>query len=158
LLSFCLEGQAKDLMEIMSNTDGVVVAGGDGTLHETINGYLQRKDNLYDLPIGVIPIGRKNLIALQLFNENEKQWKKQSRLKQAQVIAESSLKIIKEVQKNIDVIKISFKNSDTSIYAIHELHFGIFKNFLQNVEKYWYLGESLKPYYPLIKNIFVKVS
>ena len=28
------EGQAKDIMEIMENTDAVIVAGGDGTVAE----------------------------------------------------------------------------------------------------------------------------
>ena len=31
------EGQAKELMAIMDKTDGVVVAGGDGTLSEVYN-------------------------------------------------------------------------------------------------------------------------
>lgn len=64
-----LEGQASDLMEIMQNTDCVLVAGGDGTVHETITGLMRRKDahvavNQY--PIGIAPIGKYNYIAHKL--------------------------------------------------------------------------------------------
>merc|ERR1711923_524050 len=38
------EGQAKDIMEIMSDADAVLVAGGDGTLMEAVTGLLRRKD------------------------------------------------------------------------------------------------------------------
>ncbi|XP_023223533.1 acylglycerol kinase, mitochondrial-like [Centruroides sculpturatus] len=38
------EGQAKDLMEVMDNTDSVIVAGGNGTLHEAVTGLLRRSD------------------------------------------------------------------------------------------------------------------
>ena len=33
------EGQAKDIMEIMDNTDAVLVAGGDGTAAEVSTGH-----------------------------------------------------------------------------------------------------------------------
>lgn len=141
----------------MDNTDGVVIAGGDGTLHEAINGYLQRKENLINIPIGVIPIGRKNLLALKLFDINGKQWKKKSQLYQAQIIAESSIKIIKETQERIDVSQINSENLSQPIFALKEINLGVFQNFLQDVEKYWYLSETLKPYYLLIKNILFKV-
>ena len=38
------EGQAKDIMEIMADADAVLVAGGDGTLMETVTGLLRRPD------------------------------------------------------------------------------------------------------------------
>ncbi|XP_073755402.1 acylglycerol kinase, mitochondrial isoform X2 [Callorhinus ursinus] len=38
------EGQAKKLLELMENTDVIIVAGGDGTLQEVITGVLRRAD------------------------------------------------------------------------------------------------------------------
>uniref|UniRef100_A0A8C3AU54 Acylglycerol kinase, mitochondrial n=1 Tax=Cyclopterus lumpus TaxID=8103 RepID=A0A8C3AU54_CYCLU len=40
------EGQAKKLMELMEQTDMLIVAGGDGTLQEVITGLLRRADQV----------------------------------------------------------------------------------------------------------------
>ena len=53
--------------------DGIAVAGGDGTLFETINGYFANK-SAKRIPIGVIPIGRGNAFARDLDLYPEK-WK-----------------------------------------------------------------------------------
>ena len=63
------EGQAKDLMQVMDNTDCVVVAGGDGTVHEVITGLLRRDDaNIASkrFPIGIVPVGKNNNVAFEL--------------------------------------------------------------------------------------------
>lgn len=49
------EGHAKTLMESLSNTDAIVVAGGDGTLSEVVTGLLRRTDVTSS---NLIPIGR----------------------------------------------------------------------------------------------------
>ncbi|KAH0617024.1 hypothetical protein JD844_028591 [Phrynosoma platyrhinos] len=38
------EGQAKKLLELMENTDMIIIAGGDGTVQEVITGLLRRAD------------------------------------------------------------------------------------------------------------------
>lgn len=40
------EGQAKKLMELMEQTDMLIVAGGDGTLQEVVTGLLRRPDQV----------------------------------------------------------------------------------------------------------------
>lgn len=45
--------------------DSIAVAGGDGTLFETINGYFANKSTK-KIPVGVIPIGRGNAFARDL--------------------------------------------------------------------------------------------
>lgn len=52
------EGHAKRLMENLSNTDAIVVAGGDGTLSEVVTGLL-RRDDINDS--AAVPIGRLNV-------------------------------------------------------------------------------------------------
>ena len=66
------EGQARELMEIMDNTNCIVVAGGDGTVHEAVTGLLRRPDvNLATkrFPIGILPLGKNNNVAFKL-NKN----------------------------------------------------------------------------------------
>lgn len=43
------EGQAKKLMELMEQTDMLIVAGGDGTMQEVVTGLLRRPDQVCDL-------------------------------------------------------------------------------------------------------------
>ena len=40
------EGQAKKLIDLMEQTDMLIVAGGDGTLQEVITGMLRRADQV----------------------------------------------------------------------------------------------------------------
>jgi len=48
-----------------SKYDGIVAAGGDGTLFEVINGYFQNQSNR-PIPIGVLPVGTGNAFAKDL--------------------------------------------------------------------------------------------
>lgn len=66
----------KHAMELVSEADfdqydGVLAAGGDGTLFEVINGYFQNKSKKR-IPLGVIPVGTGNAFARDLDLTNEK--------------------------------------------------------------------------------------
>jgi diacylglycerol kinase (ATP) len=63
-------------IEIVKNTDfslydGIVAAGGDGTLFEVINGYYKNNSEKR-IPIGVLPIGTGNAFARDLELDNTK--------------------------------------------------------------------------------------
>lgn len=45
--------------------DGLIVIGGDGTIHEVLNGMLSRKDNQV-LPLGILPGGSGNSLCVDL--------------------------------------------------------------------------------------------
>lgn len=49
--------------------DGLVAAGGDGTLYEVINGYFQNPSQA-KIPLGVLPIGTGNAFARDLFPDS----------------------------------------------------------------------------------------
>ena len=69
------QGQAKEIMEIMDDTDAVLIGGGDGTLMEAVTGLLRRKDAselARTLPIGVLPIGENNSMAKFLFPDTQR--------------------------------------------------------------------------------------
>ena len=46
--------------------DALVVAGGDGTINEAINGLLQRLPGAPALPLGIVPLGTANVLAREL--------------------------------------------------------------------------------------------
>ena len=54
LLQTDYEGQAKKLMELMEQTDMLIVAGGDGTLQEVITGLLRRADHVSCVALTVV--------------------------------------------------------------------------------------------------------
>ena len=54
--------------------DGLVAAGGDGTLFEAINGYF-KNNSKKRIPFGVVPLGTGNSFSLDLDLENN-QWEK----------------------------------------------------------------------------------
>ncbi len=51
--------------------DGIVAAGGDGTLFEVINGYYQNESNKR-IPLGVLPVGTGNAFARDMELDNKK--------------------------------------------------------------------------------------
>ncbi len=53
------------------NYDGIVAAGGDGTLFEVINGYFKNKSKT-KIPLGILPVGTGNAFArdLELDSDN----------------------------------------------------------------------------------------
>lgn len=55
------EGQAKAYMSVLDNSivDGIVVAGGDGTLSEIVTGLLRRDDGI----VNRMPIGKNSLLS-----------------------------------------------------------------------------------------------
>jgi diacylglycerol kinase (ATP) len=46
--------------------DGIVIAGGDGTVNEVINGILKVGQKCVAPPIGIIPMGTSNILATEL--------------------------------------------------------------------------------------------
>ena len=57
-------GQAAELADTLdlSDCDGLCLIGGDGTLHEIVNGLMKRKANV-TVPLGIIPGGTGNSVA-----------------------------------------------------------------------------------------------
>ena len=57
----------------LSQYDGVIAAGGDGTLYEVINGYY-RNESKKKIPLGILPVGTGNAFARDLDLHNT-HWK-----------------------------------------------------------------------------------
>ncbi|XP_046643063.1 acylglycerol kinase, mitochondrial-like [Daphnia pulicaria] len=138
-------GEARGLMEVMDNCDAVVVAGGDGAITEAVTGLLRRNDSglaVQRFPIGIIPVGKLNNISKSIFKEH-----KDDRIK---LMAEATMAIIRDFQKQVDVMKVEIlENSDNPtgkpIYALGELKWGAFRDVEERIGKYWLWG-PLKSY------------
>lgn len=150
------EGQAKDLMEIMGNTDCVLIAGGDGTVHEAITGLLRRAD-WYEasrrMPIGIVPIGRNNRIAYKL---NRKHFDKQKDTK-AMILAQSTMSLVRQVCSDVDVVKIEGEVG-RPVYFLDRINVGQINGTLAKLDQYWYLGDRMKKYLTFFFQSFKDLS
>lgn len=140
------QGEARSLAEqIVESVDAVVVAGGDGTLSETVTGLLRREtgDNPLEkrIPVGVLPLGRTNNVAKSLFKESS----------QSHIIslAEATMAVIRQVTKAVDVIKIEQlekeKDDQRPVYSVGGLSWGALYDAYAKRDTYWYWG-SLRSY------------
>lgn len=131
-----------------SDYDGIIAAGGDGTLFEVINGYYKNKSNRR-IPIGVIPTGTGNAFSRDL-GIDIGEWQK-------------AVEIIAGKQtKKFDVGKFHTENKE--YYYLNILGFGFVADVVFSAQKFKKIGETayslavfrqlikLKPY-TLIMNI-----
>ncbi|XP_034390708.1 acylglycerol kinase, mitochondrial [Cyclopterus lumpus] len=126
------EGQAKKLMELMEQTDMLIVAGGDGTLQEVITGLLRRadQDTVCNIPIGLIPLGSHNSLSpsLHLLSDNK-----------VKDITSATLSILKGETVPLDVLQIKGEK-EQPVFALTGLRWGAFRDVAATISKYWYLG------------------
>ena len=61
------QGDAFEFAKGLTKTDRVIVAGGDGTINEVINGLLSSEDTgTREIPVSIIPLGTANVLAKEL--------------------------------------------------------------------------------------------
>ncbi len=69
-LSTCITDKKGDAFEFakgLKKSDRIVVAGGDGTINEVVNGLLSSEEPLTkDIPVSIIPVGTANVLAKEL--------------------------------------------------------------------------------------------
>ncbi|XP_064175322.1 acylglycerol kinase, mitochondrial [Anguilla rostrata] len=126
------EGQAKKLMELMEQTDMLIVAGGDGTLQEVVTGLLRRtdQDSYSSTPIGFIPLGSQNSLSQSLHFQTENKVKH---------ITGATLAILKGKTVPLDVLQVKGEK-EQPVFALIGLRWGAFRDVASSISKYWYLG------------------
>ena len=104
--------------------DGMIVIGGDGTMHEVVNGMLTRSDKK-QLPIGLIPGGTGNSFIhdLELMNP-----------------VDAAKAIISGEIRQIDVAEV--KINDMIKYAFNIIGWGLVTDVGNKAEKWRWLGEA----------------
>lgn len=150
------EGQAKKLMELMEQTDMLIVAGGDGTVQEVVTGLLRRPDQekVSNIPIGFIPLGSNNSLSpsLNLSSDNK-----------VEVITSATLSILRGEMVPLDVLQIK-SEKEQPVFALMGLRWGAFRDAAATISKYWYFG-PLKKYaahwistlheWPLVRDVSI---
>lgn len=106
----------------LKNFDSVILIGGDGTMHEFINGMMDRSDGMR-IPVGLIPAGTGNSLMHDLKAlEPEKALKK----------------ILKGDSFKMDIAKVTYQ--DKHIYAFNVVGWGFPSEINQKAEKLKFFG------------------
>nr|XP_023013717.1 acylglycerol kinase, mitochondrial [Leptinotarsa decemlineata] len=132
------EGHAKKLIEEIAGTDAIVVAGGDGTISEVVTGLLRKtNENVSNIPLGILPLGRTNTVATVYFSQGDKHEK-------VRALAEATMAVIEEAIKPADVMKIEVMNEENTsnkpVYAVSCLKWGAYRDAEAKKDSYWYFG------------------
>ncbi|NXL52263.1 AGK protein, partial [Podilymbus podiceps] len=123
------EGQAKKLLELMENTDLIIIAGGDGTVQEVLQELCP--DAVFSkIPIGFIPLGKTCTLSHTLYPESTNQ---------VQHITNATLAILKGETVPLDVLQIKGEK-EQPVFAVTGLRWGSYRDAGVKVSKYWYLG------------------
>ena len=112
----------------LNKIDQIIVLGGDGTMHEVINGMLNRNDNK-NIPIGLLPTGSGNSLIHDLNQLN---------------IKDTLKKILDNKTQKIDLLEI--KTPKEKLFAINMIGWGM-------VNDIGYQAESLRWIGPMRYNI-----
>ena len=137
------DGQAKDIMEIMADADAVLVAGGDGTVMEAVTGLMRRKDRAEaaKVPIGVLPVGRTNTLAHNLFRIDD----------EVKLMAEATMSVIRQLKKPLSLIEVENRSEDEyyrgkKLHGVNRVEIGSWKEARLRTDRYWLFGFGLKNY------------
>ncbi len=120
--------------------DGIIAAGGDGTLFEVINGYYKNK-SVKRIPVGVLPTGTGNAFAREL-DLKKTDWDKAIR-----IIAEGKT-------KKIDVGQ--FKSGEEKYYFVNILGFGFVGDVNKTAQNFKWLGDFAYTIGVLYQILFLK--
>ena len=117
-------GHAEQIIESIDllNFNAILVLGGDGTMHEVINGLLKREDGI-NLPIGNIPTGSGNSLLYDLGKFD---------------IRDTINIILKNKIRKIDILELSTLNK--KIYSMNLIGWGMGNDIGLRAEKMRWLG------------------
>ena len=109
---------------ILNDKDGIIVLGGDGTMHEVVNGLLKRMVNK-NIPIGILPAGSGNSLLYDLGKFN----------------LETTLNnILSHNIRSMDVLKVT--NNDRIYYSINLVGWGMGTDIGLLAEKMRWIGPA----------------
>ncbi|XP_034826712.1 acylglycerol kinase, mitochondrial-like isoform X1 [Maniola hyperantus] len=143
------EGHAKEIVETLRGTEAIIVAGGDGTLSETVTGLLRRNDEANRFPLGILPLGRTNSLGNSLFQGGEGVNRVKQLIQACMAIIENNT-TWKNVMK-IEPLPKENEIPNKPIYALSSIEWGAFRDTIAKKDKYWIYG-PLREYVSYIFN------
>ncbi|CAG9785823.1 unnamed protein product [Diatraea saccharalis] len=143
------EGNAKEIAENLRGTEAIIVAGGDGTLSETVTGLLRRNDGANQFPVGILPLGRTNTFGNSMFPDGKGVDKVKQLIEACMAIIEGNT-VWKDAMK-IEPVPKEDEEPNRPIYALSCLEWGVFRDVLSKRDKYWFCG-SLREYASFLFN------
>lgn len=146
------EGEARELMEVMEKTDAVILSGGSGTIHEAVTGMLRRRDGKI-IPLAFLPVGKLNSSAFNVhgISFDSLRWSKDGKsVGLVRAVAESTMAVVRETMTRISVLDVESLSRKKHVYAVNCINFGSIRDILTSSDKFWYFGNSMKPYLALI--------
>jgi len=138
------EGHSKTLVNYFDrDINGLVVAGGNGSLQEVVTGLMRQKDNdeIRQIPLGIIPLGyRSNSLFKRLFHDD---------VVNVKAMCKAAMAVVKATTKDVDVLEI--KTEKKSVYAMSTIHIGVQQQVKENIDigRFWLLG-PFKQYFAFV--------
>lgn len=131
------QGQMRTLMNYIDpHVDRIVVAGGDGTLLEVLNGLMRRKDAMQlnnSVTFGIIPLGKENRFYTSHYLQEP------SSKIPARMIGEATMAVIRGHTGPVHIMELQPEKGRT-LYATSSVHWGVFKEANENKDSYWLFG------------------
>jgi len=135
------KGHCEDLCRHMDLRpyDVLCIVGGDGTIHETINGLMTRSDNEKSrIALGLIPAGTGNSFALEI--------------QICSNVSRSVARIIRGASCAIDVAKVTChcqhaeddEHTDMVVYAFNSIHWGLASQVNVTAERLRWMGRATR--------------
>lgn len=124
----------------LATTDGLVIVGGDGTIHDAIAGLISHpdRDTALKLPLGIIPGGTGNGLCKSLLASAQEDYDPLN----------AALMIAKGKQQSLDLITVTQK--DQQYYSFLSLSWGLISDVDIGSEKIKFLGALRFDVYALI--------
>ena len=124
----------------LTKVDGLVIVGGDGTIHDAIAGLMSRKDSrrAIELPLGIIPGGTGNGLSKTLLERSGESYDPLN----------AAFSIAKGKQQTFDIAAI--EQNDTKYYSFLSVAWGLISDVDIESEKLKFLGALRFDLYALI--------
>lgn len=130
----------QQLIQDLDLADGLVVVGGDGTIHTVVNALMQRSDAdlAIQTPIGIIPAGTGNGLCQSLLAQSQEPYG----------VVSAGFAIAKGQPQPLDIVQI--QQSDAVSYSVLSLAWGLISDIDLGSERLRWLGPLRNSLYALL--------
>eukprot|EP01066_Platyproteum_vivax_P015709 Platyproteum_vivax@DN6911_c0_g1_i1.p1 len=132
----------------LTTFDGIVIGGGDGTVHETLNGLLNRKE-VPVIPIGLLPLGSANSlfsdflgVGLEGLGEGKNLWGKGETTRTDLLCLWALTRILTGCSVCVDIVELT--SASSKVFGITNAYFGLLGDLTILGEDLRFLGPNMR--------------